>query len=456
VNRFDHCERPADENMYGNTARPVANVRCMAIPFMVSTVGNVPIAPVTTPGQAFPLQTYTTGCRVPLADSYALVQFNLDNNKAVMKAVEMSVALSRLSFSTSQMCTLNFKLLGLNIKLTFYRDENLMASSILITQDILNCELCGHNGTPYQNEIRDPDHQIAGDWNFKICSNNDCLAVWLSPRPLDSELVKAYENYHSHSKQKTPYLQKFLLSITKRILTLISQPHEIILGIKSEARRLKYMGLVHEKPASLLELGVGGGRFLYRMKKRGWDVTGVDIDPSVTARLLKKYQINIYTGDVTDISFDKKFDVIAMNQTIEHLLDPVAVLNKCYESLKPGGRIVITTPNIESVGASLFKQYWRGWEPPRHLHLYSRISLEKLARHAKFEINRIDTYTCEAQIGYYASYLNKAFQTSNSLSTFKLIGVMIWSYWMELNESILNRKSKLSGQGLYLEAIKIV
>ncbi|WP_283743822.1 class I SAM-dependent methyltransferase [Sideroxydans sp. CL21] len=324
----------------------------------------------------------------------------------------------------------------------------------IVTKDVNQCNLCGSEGVEFRKNIHDPDHQIKEGWNYKICKNKDCSSIWLSPRPIDSELFKAYGNYHTHTKERRSLIQKISLSFTKRLLSIISTPHEIILGVKSQATQMKLMGLQNDKPGSLLELGVGGGRFLFRMKKRGWDVTGVDIDPKVAERILEKYQINVYTGDVTNIEIEKQFDVITLNQTVEHLIDPLAVLKKCYQLLNPGGRIVITTPNVESLGAKMFGEYWRGWEPPRHLYLYSTKSLENLIKDADFEVNKIETYTCESQIGYYSSYLNEAYQKSNQLNTLKLIYVMIWSYWMEFRETLLNRKTNISGQGIYLVGFK--
>lgn len=322
------------------------------------------------------------------------------------------------------------------------------------TREVNQCNLCGSDGAPFLSNVHDPDHQITGEWHYKICQNKNCSSIWLSPRPVDSELFKAYENYHTHTKEKRTFTRKILLSIAKRLLSAISLPYEIILGVKRQAAQMKYMGLEKCRPASLLELGAGGGRFLFRMKKRGWDVTGIDFDPKVAERIFKKYQISVYTGDVTNLAIEKRFDVITLNQTIEHLTDPLAVLRKCSELLKPGGRIVITTPNAESFGARTFKEYWRGWEPPRHLYLYTTKTLEKIMKQADFEVNKVETYTCESQTNFYSSYLNEAFQKSKSLNTLKLLGVMIWSYWMEFRETLLNRKTGTSGQGIYLEAYK--
>lgn len=329
-----------------------------------------------------------------------------------------------------------------------------MNTANIKTKDVNQCNLCESDGKPFLNNVHDPDHQISGEWHYKICKNKDCSSIWLSPRPVDSELFKAYGNYHTHTKEKRAFIRKILLSLAKRLLFVISLPQEIFLGVKRQAALMKYMGLKQCKPASLLELGVGGGRFLFRMKKRGWDVSGIDIDPKVAERVFKKYQITIYTGDVTNLAVKRRFDVITMNQTIEHLTDPLAVLKKCHELLNPGGRIIIATPNVESLGAKIFMEYWRGWEPPRHLHLYSTRSLKKLMKQANFEVNKIETYTCESQIGFYSSYLNEAFQKSETLSTLKLLGVTVWSYWMEFRETLLNRKTGISGQGIYLEGYK--
>lgn len=327
----------------------------------------------------------------------------------------------------------------------------------LLCTDVPACILCGAAGNLFQSDLRDPDRQIAGDWRYQICSDAGCRSVWLSPRPLESELIKAYANYHTHSKSGYSIFHKLVLSVTKRIGKGLLFPSRVMLGLHREARHMKYMGLKGQPPGKLLEIGVGGGRFLSRMKKINWDVSGIDYDPNVAGKIQEKYGVNIHIGDLIQLDFpSNSFDVIVMGQTVEHLSNPVAVFNKCFQLLKPGGRLVVTTPNIESLGESIFKEHWRGWEPPRHLHLYSVASLKTLASVTSFSVQEIRTYACDSATGYYSSCLSAAFYDSREMSASMLAKTMIWSHWMELKEAAINRRTGKAGQGIFMVALKPV
>ena len=62
-------------------------------------------------------------------------------------------------------------------------------------------------------------------------------------------------------------------------------------------------------------------------------------------------------------------------QFIEHVYDPVKVVESIYRLLKPGGVFWIETPNIDSFGHDIYGPDWRGLEPPRHLVLFNRTTL---------------------------------------------------------------------------------
>jgi SAM-dependent methyltransferase len=78
------------------------------------------------------------------------------------------------------------------------------------------------------------------------------------------------------------------------------------------------------------------------------------------------------------------FDVITMSHVIEHVHEPIQVLEACYRLLKPGGQLWIETPNISSLGRSRFQHNWRGLETPRHLVLFNRRSLHQALQRAGF------------------------------------------------------------------------
>ena len=106
-------------------------------------------------------------------------------------------------------------------------------------------------------------------------------------------------------------------------------------------------------------------------------LVGIDPDPRAVASCLSR-GLNVLRGAIDQLDGEESlFDVITLNHVIEHLHDPVAVLNACNRLLKPKGQIWLETPNIDSLGHDQYVKNWRGLEPPRHLVLFNRQSLAK-------------------------------------------------------------------------------
>jgi 2-polyprenyl-3-methyl-5-hydroxy-6-metoxy-1,4-benzoquinol methylase len=89
-------------------------------------------------------------------------------------------------------------------------------------------------------------------------------------------------------------------------------------------------------------------------------------------------------GTIWSHTLDGGFDVIWMSHVVEHVHRPVDVLRRCRALLVPGGTLVAVTPNSESWGYQIFGGAWRGLEPPRHLHVFSRRALMRAAQSAGF------------------------------------------------------------------------
>jgi 2-polyprenyl-3-methyl-5-hydroxy-6-metoxy-1,4-benzoquinol methylase len=129
------------------------------------------------------------------------------------------------------------------------------------------------------------------------------------------------------------------------------------------------------KGGRLLDIGFGDGAFMDKAQAIGWEVTGIDPDPRVVDNALKR-GLDVYQGDLEILAGEKNvFDVITMSHVIEHVHKPMVVLEACHRLLKPGGRLWLETPNINSLGRSRFKQNWRGLETPRHLVIFNGQSL---------------------------------------------------------------------------------
>jgi len=91
---------------------------------------------------------------------------------------------------------------------------------------------------------------------------------------------------------------------------------------------------------------------------------------------MDKYGIHVHTGDLKEINLsDNSFDAITLSHTIEHLYDPLESIKRCHQLLKKEGKLIVTTPNANSLSHQRYGKYWRGLEPPRHIQIFTANSL---------------------------------------------------------------------------------
>jgi 2-polyprenyl-3-methyl-5-hydroxy-6-metoxy-1,4-benzoquinol methylase len=263
------------------------------------------------------------------------------------------------------------------------------------------CILCGDNGSLIYDNCTDVLFGVSGQWSFKKCRNARCGLLWLNPRPRPEAIADFYKNYYTKIEQSD-----FQLSSGKKIIKNLYQLFIACLGIYNKRKRLDMCYLDRVKPGRLLEIGCGNGSRLNLLKKTGWQVEGQEIDP-VSARIAyDKFGVKIYSGSIFDIQLiDNHYDAIILCNVIEHVLNPIEVLNKCRNLLKSGGAIFITTPNAGSIGLKLFKKNWRGLEPPRHIAVYTRHSLKALMTNSGFVAVDIITTSVNAESYYNGSKL---------------------------------------------------
>ncbi|OIQ89305.1 putative S-adenosylmethionine-dependent methyltransferase [mine drainage metagenome] len=315
------------------------------------------------------------------------------------------------------------------------------------------CDLCGSKGVFAQSDIADPDGNLDGTWSFQRCANPACGIYWLDPAPPPHELWKAYVNYHTHTRKSGQRLGKAILSLAHRFIRLALTPLWIANGLKRESDYLRLMTLSGEPYGKLLDVGCGGGRFLNRMKKRGWQVEGTDFDEQATKKVSKRYDIKTHVGDLVQCALPaNSFDVITMSQVIEHLYDPLATLRECLRILKPGGLLVLTTPNTLSLCAAEFGAFWRGWEAPRHLHLFSVDSLHRLTQRAGFDVTDACTYSAGSAVVYRVSRTNRQ---PGKLSWLDQLRLLSWSYGRELQEYRAQANTPHTGQNILIRARKL-
>lgn len=255
------------------------------------------------------------------------------------------------------------------------------------------CFLCDADGTPLYTGVQDHLFGTAGSWNFSQCNNTACGLIWIDPLPTDAELDAAYSAYYTHApfaepsavyqRMRDAVLASRLGYDTKRsaLWRLLASLHP---GGSSEFEAAS-MFLPRPRPeATLLDVGCGGGDHLVTMRRLGWNTVGIDTDEAAVAQARRK-GVDARLGSLADQNFPgESFDAVYLSHVIEHVAEPVALLQECRRIVKPGGTLIVLTPNSASHGHAKFGRDWRGLEPPRHLYLYNPDNIAALFARAAF------------------------------------------------------------------------
>jgi 2-polyprenyl-3-methyl-5-hydroxy-6-metoxy-1,4-benzoquinol methylase len=211
--------------------------------------------------------------------------------------------------------------------------------------------------------------------------------------PLEEDIDKAYAKYYTHDQitLEPPGLAE---GWRKRASVLFS----VVNPLHRERESLSLMHLDRLNPGKLLDVGCGNGIRLARLRSMGWDVYGQDVDPVAVAYARENLGIKAHLGRLEDMRFEEQsFDCITLNHVIEHAHDPLALLSETRRLLKVAGLLVIITPNASSFAYKHFGPFWRGLEPPRHIHLFSPKALSTIATKAGLTVSRLSTTAANAK-----------------------------------------------------------
>jgi len=317
-----------------------------------------------------------------------------------------------------------------------------------------SCPICGSaRRSNLYTGLQDKAFRCApGRWDLYQCQR--CESTYLDPRPTVSSIGLAYSNYFTHAKiLNTDDLNlSWAHNIRRRLangyrnyrfgtnLRPASRLGIVAAMLLPKQRRLiDFEGRYLPAPKlgmRLLDVGCGNAVFLSLARSLGWDVVGVEPDPKAV-EAARSRGIDVRHGGVDILDPEKEsFDGITLSHVIEHVHDPVAVLQSCYALLKPGGWIWLETPNIKAQGHEKYGSNWRGLEPPRHLVLFTRASLKLAMEQVGFQEIEDQPYRPLCQIMFTTS---DAIANHNNPSTVTDISK---DGWREVRA--MERKAKFS------------
>jgi SAM-dependent methyltransferase len=289
------------------------------------------------------------------------------------------------------------------------------------------CPVCGSTRSQQRFRARDPHYGNDGWWWERECAG--CRSLFLDPMPAASEIPGFYpeDDYYAYRPASRSRLKQVVMTA---------------LGCGSPTREPTF-----DRPGRVLDFGCGAGDFLADARERGWEGRGVEVsERALDAARLRGLDVRPSLTDYPDAAFD----YVRANHSLEHVLDPPAVLREMHRVLKPGGTLFIGVPTRDGLPARLFGRHWWYLGAPVHPVTFSTAGLTDLIRASGCRPVRVATHSDYGSLaGSLQIFLNRHnHRTSSDGVLFRFKPALLLGHWAA-------RLLDVAGMGDKLEIIAL-
>lgn len=237
------------------------------------------------------------------------------------------------------------------------------------------CCICGKTAEYYKT-LYDDRYGYSGLFQLRKC--NECGHKSLRETLAPESLSRLYTRYYPRSTYSPDEFR----------------PHREAHGFQAwlQGERSFAFRWV-PKNVRVLDIGCGFGEAVGYHEERGCDAHGVELDENIRC-IADKFGYKIRVGAFDANNYEPGFfDYVTMDQVIEHVINPVESLRDIASVLRPGGVLILGTPNSNGWGARTFGDRWIHWHAPYHLHLFSRKSMALAAEQSGLALTDVRTLT---------------------------------------------------------------
>ena len=212
-------------------------------------------------------------------------------------------------------------------------------------------------------DIRSNQYYQTDPLTYHVQRCGGCAFLFVNPTPTTEFLQQHYNKNFDHDALLMPRRRNLDQKLIQKVLALG--------GFDKRA----------PEEVSFYEIGIGTGRFAGHVHDVGLNVRGCEFSQTVGARA---HPFPVDVGEFQSFGFDRQFDIVSSNHVLEHLNNPVGLIQAVHKSLKEEGLLLIRVPNQN---ASYFRlaslllgpHKWDTYLPvPDHLMAFSREGLEAL------------------------------------------------------------------------------
>lgn len=226
----------------------------------------------------------------------------------------------------------------------------------------MNCALC--NADDFEIVSRS-DAKTSAKLLVSLCRH--CGLVQQTPLPSLDELHQYYAHHYRNEYKNTA----------------TPKPKHIYRAGVTALQRLAFLQAHGVTAGKLLDIGAGGGEFVYLAAKAGFQAHGIEPNLGYSEYAQRQYGCHVMTGELQTIR--EQYDILTMFHVLEHLPSPLAAFQTLYGALHDRGKLLIEVPWIEANNASPHNIYFKA-----HIFYFSVDTLIACAS-AFFDVLAVDT-----------------------------------------------------------------
>jgi len=242
-----------------------------------------------------------------------------------------------------------------------------------------SCNLCGADDTEVVFEIPLIDH-YQGRYetqNWFIVRCKQCNLIYVNPR-LTQEKLKEFYEFNNQTDIK--FVEDWFIESAD-----LQRPtwHRYLNILQKHLP-------ISEQPLKLLDVGCGAGSFLAEAQPLGYDVEGQEISPYFIDYCRNQHGLKVHDGFLDDLSLPpESYDCITSFDVIEHHGAPSTFLRQIHGLLKPGGIILMSTPDIGNWFARQYGAEWQQIHAIGHIYYFDRDTITALLEKSGFRLRQL-------------------------------------------------------------------
>lgn len=267
----------------------------------------------------------------------------------------------------------------------FYIFQCLLTGKFMeqLSTETCKCEICGAAA----NLLFAKHLAYMAPSTFDIYDCANCETRFAMPMVVDGTL---YDRIYTHANEVPGYgrYERYRRAIKEVAypLNYLAAQEDIYWSISEVLQGIEAQQIAKVR---VLEVGSGLGYLTYALKKAGYDCLGIDVSSRAVEAARRNFGDFYVQMDIMEMSIEKEetYDFIIATELIEHVANPKALVAKAQSLLKPGGRLILTTPNKDLYPDCFV---WHTDLPPVHLWWFSKNSMRTLAWHLGMTVRFVD------------------------------------------------------------------